>query len=140
MIFFLSPGGFLPSKLDKKKSESHSVVSDSFATPCSSPGSSSMEFPQGRMLEWVAISFSRGSFYPGTEPGSPALQADSQLSEPPGKPNQRNLFHFMWNFSKGAKEVRSFGKRLSAQARSLNQRSGFVGGDTRKLLCMMALL
>ena len=52
----------------------------------------SMEFPQGRMLEWVAISFSRGSFYPGTEPGSPALQADSQLSEPPGKPNQRNLY------------------------------------------------
>ena len=24
--------------------------------------------------------------YPGTEPGSPALQADSLLSEPPGKP------------------------------------------------------
>ena len=26
---------------------------------------------------------------PGTEPGSPALQADAALSEPPGKPNSQ---------------------------------------------------
>ena len=29
---------------------------------------------------------SRGSSHPGIEPRSPALQADSLLSEPPGKP------------------------------------------------------
>ena len=40
---------------------------------------------QARILEWVAISFSRGDLPdPGMEPGSPALQADSLLSEPQG--------------------------------------------------------
>ena len=39
---------------------------------------------QARLLEWVAISFSWGSSQPRIEPGSPALQADSLLSEPPG--------------------------------------------------------
>ena len=38
------------------------------------------------MLEWGAISFSRGPYYPGIEPRSPALQADALPSEPPVKP------------------------------------------------------
>ena len=38
---------------------------------------------QARILEWVAISFSKGSFRPTIEPGSPAFQADSLPSEPP---------------------------------------------------------
>jgi len=54
---------------------------------CSLPGSSVHEIFQARVLEWVAISFSRGFFDPGIEPGSPALQADTLLSEPPGKPH-----------------------------------------------------
>ena len=37
---------------------------------------------QAQILEWVAIPFSRGS----SQPRSPALHADSLLSEPPGKP------------------------------------------------------
>ena len=37
---------------------------------------------QARILEWVAIPFSRGS----SQPRSPALQADSLLSEPARKP------------------------------------------------------
>ena len=41
---------------------------------------------KARILEWVSISFFRGSSLPGTEPRSPVLQADSLLSEPPGKP------------------------------------------------------
>ena len=41
---------------------------------------------QARILEWVAIPFSRNLAKPGTEPASPALQADSLLSGPPGKP------------------------------------------------------
>ena len=41
---------------------------------------------RARILEWVAISFSRGLPDPGIEPRSPALQADSLHSEPPGKP------------------------------------------------------
>ena len=36
-------------------------------------------------MEWVAISFSRDLPHPGIEPSSPALQADSLLSQPPGK-------------------------------------------------------
>ena len=48
---------------------------------CSLPGSSVHGILQERILEWVAISFSRG-----TELGSPALQADSLLTELGGKP------------------------------------------------------
>ena len=41
---------------------------------------------QARILEWVAMSFSSDLPDPRIEPGSPALQVDSLLSEPPGKP------------------------------------------------------
>ena len=41
---------------------------------------------QARRLEWVAVPSSRGFPNPGIEPGSPALQADSFLSEPSRKP------------------------------------------------------
>ena len=54
---------------------------------CSPPGSSVHGILQERIVEWVAIPFCRGSSHPGIEPGSPALQADSLLSEPPGKPS-----------------------------------------------------
>ena len=53
---------------------------------CSPPGSSVHRILQARVLEWVAIPFSRDLPNPGIEPGSPALQADSLPSEPPGKP------------------------------------------------------
>ena len=58
---------------------------------CSPPGSSIHGILQARILEWVAISFSRGSSLtqgsnPGIELRSPALQADALTSEPPGKP------------------------------------------------------
>ena len=47
---------------------------------------------QDRVLEWVAISFSKGDLpNSGTEPGSPAWQADSLPSEPPGKPKSMLL-------------------------------------------------
>ena len=48
------------------------------------PGSSVHGVFQARILEWVAIPFSRRSFKPGIEPGSLALQSDSLPSEPPG--------------------------------------------------------
>ena len=54
---------------------------------CSPPGSSVHGILQARILECVAITFSRGSSQPGIEPGSPALQVDSSLPEPPGKPH-----------------------------------------------------
>ena len=63
---------------------------------CSPPGSSVHGILQARIPEWVAMPSSRGSSRPedppdpGMEPGSPALQADSLPSEPPGIPVLRN--------------------------------------------------
>ena len=48
---------------------------------CSLPGSSVHGILQTRILEWVAISFSRDLPDPGIKPGSPVLQADSLPSE-----------------------------------------------------------
>ena len=76
---------------------------------CSLPSSSVYGILQARILEWVAISFSRGSDLPnpGMEPRSPGLQADSLPSEPPGKtlvasksPTQASLSK-RGNFSEG---------------------------------------
>ena len=55
---------------------------------CSPPSSSVHGILQVRILEWVAILFSRGTSQPGPgiKPQSPALQADSLPSEAPGKP------------------------------------------------------
>ena len=65
------------------------LVTQSSPTLCdpvdgSSSGSSVHWILQARVLEWVAIPYSSPSDLPdpGTEPGSPALQADSLLSEP----------------------------------------------------------
>ena len=57
---------------------------------CRLPGSSVHGILQARILERVAILFSRGSSQPGKgiEPGSPTLQADSSPFEPPLKPIQ----------------------------------------------------
>ena len=52
----------------------------------SQPGSSVHGIPQARILQWVAMPSCREYFQPRDYPRSPALQADSLLSEPPGKP------------------------------------------------------
>ena len=52
---------------------------------CDPPGSSVHVILPARILEWVAIPFSRGSSPPGNQTGS-VLQADCLPSEPPGKP------------------------------------------------------
>ena len=53
---------------------------------CSLPDSSVHGTFQARILQWVAISFFRDLSDIRIKPRSPALQADSSLSEPPGKP------------------------------------------------------
>ena len=61
---------------------SRSVMSDSCdPTDCSPPGSSVHGSLQARILEWDAISFSGDLPNPGIQPRSPALQADSLLTE-----------------------------------------------------------
>ena len=52
---------------------------------CSPLGSSVYRVFQGRILEWVAISFSRESSRPGIEAVSPALAGGFFTPEPPGK-------------------------------------------------------
>ena len=52
---------------------------------CNRPGFSVHGILQAKILEWVDIPFSRDLPDQGTEHRSPALQADSLLSEPPGK-------------------------------------------------------
>ena len=55
---------------------------------CSPPGSSVHGILQARMLEWVAVPSPGDLPDPGIKSRSLALQADSLLSEPPGKPWQ----------------------------------------------------
>ena len=52
---------------------------------CGPPGSSVQGIFQARMLEWVAISFSRGSSWPRDRTLVSALQADSFPSELQGR-------------------------------------------------------
>ena len=53
---------------------------------CSPPGFSVHGILQARILEGVAIPFSRRSSWPRDQPWSPALQADFLPLKPPGKP------------------------------------------------------
>ena len=69
----------------ESESFSHSVVSDSLQ-PHGLQDPLSMGISQARILQWVAILFSRGSFQTLDQTGSPALQADSLPFELPGKP------------------------------------------------------
>ena len=54
---------------------------------CSPPGSSVHGILQAKIVEWVAMPSSRGTFQPKDQAQSTALQVDSLLSEPPGKPS-----------------------------------------------------
>ena len=62
---------------------------------CSPSGSSVHGLLQARILEWVAIHFCTDRPEPGIELGSPALQAYSLPSKPPGKPTKYIYFHII---------------------------------------------
>ena len=65
------------------------------------PGSSVHGFSQARILDWVASSFSKGSFRPRDRTHVSCMQADSLLIEPSGKPYPEripksiSLFYFV---------------------------------------------
>ena len=62
-----------------------SVVSSSWDTmDYSPPGSTVHGFTQARILEWVAISFTRGYSWSWDRTPLPTLQVDSLPAEPPG--------------------------------------------------------
>ena len=62
------------------------LITQSYPTLCNPTGSSVHGILQGRILEGVAFPSPGDLPYPGSEPGSPTLQADSLLSKLPGKP------------------------------------------------------
>ena len=64
-----------PSQLDSVGSLLIAQSCPTLCNPmdCIPPGSSVHGILQTRKLEWVAIFFSKGSSYPGIEPGFPAL-------------------------------------------------------------------
>ena len=69
------------SEVKVKSAQSYLSLCD--PVDCSLPGFTVHENLQAKILEWVAISFSRGSSRPRLGlPGSPALQADALTSEP----------------------------------------------------------
>ena len=61
---------------------------------CNPPGFSIHGILQARILEWAAIPSPGDLPDPGIEPGLPALQADSLLTEPPGKHTKKQRHHF----------------------------------------------
>ena len=64
ILLGICPSSILPIKV-KSESVSHSVIFDSlWPMSCSPPGSSVHGISQARILEWVAIPFSRGSSQP----------------------------------------------------------------------------
>ena len=72
-----------------KESESCSVVSDFVISWTVSLQASVHGILQAGILEWVCLFPSPGNLpNPGIKPRSPALQADSLLSVPPGKPRE----------------------------------------------------
>ena len=64
---------------------------------CSLPGSSVHGILQARILEWVAVPFSRASSQ--IETRSPILQVDSLPSEPPKNTGVASLSLLQWIFS-----------------------------------------
>ena len=64
---------------------------------CRPPGSSVHGILQARVLEWVAMPSSKESSQPGTEPGSPASQADSLPSQSPEEAHYLNIIKAQCN-------------------------------------------
>ena len=80
-IYFWGPEWFYLISLCVLVAQSCLTLCDSM--DCSPPGFSVRGILQAKILEWVAFSFFKGSSWPGIKPGSPTLQTDSLLSEPP---------------------------------------------------------
>ena len=86
-----------PARVRTEQSESCSVVSDSLwphgqQSPWNSPGQNTgvgSGILQVRILEWVAVPFSRRSSNPGIGHRFPALQVGYLPPEPAGKPKNK---------------------------------------------------
>ena len=80
---------------------------------CSPLDSSVHGILQARILAWVAVSSPGCLPNPGTEPGSPVLQAVSLVSEPPEKPpGLVYSIKIMWTHSYKGEEFKAFYSRI----------------------------
>ena len=86
-------------KIQSEVTQSCLTLRDSM--DCSPPGSSVHGILQARILEWVAMPSSRGSFQPRDRTRSPVLQVDSLPSEPPGM----HLYHQQKNWKQGKSSI-----------------------------------
>ena len=98
-LFMISFSSLVLYAIEVKWRESQSFVTLCNPRDCSQAGSSVHGILQARILEWVVVPFSRESSQARIEPRSPALQADSWPSEPPGEP--RILKWVVYPFSSG---------------------------------------
>ena len=78
------------AKRNKLVAQSYLTLCD--PVDCSPSGSSVHGILQARILQWVAIPFSRGSSRPRDRTWILALQIDSLPSEPPGRPLQQSTY------------------------------------------------
>ena len=69
------------------------------------PSSSVHRILQVRILEWVAISFSKGSSDPGIELRSPTSQADALTSEPPRRGHKILKEEFLFTMLKKGERI-----------------------------------
>ena len=70
---------------------------------------------QARILEWVAVPFSRRMSHPGIEPRSPTLQADSLPAEPQKKPKTKSNEGLNSLLMKVTEESQKAGLKLNIQ-------------------------
>ena len=75
-----------------------SVVSNSFSTPWTVAQQAPLSMGFSRQEYWSGLPCPPPGDLPdsGIEPGSPALQADSLMSEPPGKPSDVSWLPYWW--------------------------------------------
>ena len=109
---------------------------------CSLPGSSVRGILQARILEWVAIPFSRGSSRFRDQTRSPTLQADPLPSELAGKP----IFYHIWIylvflivFCQRRKETLAMDCNPRFQAKTSCHHSWWSQANLSFLICKMGI-
>ena len=84
---------------------------------------------QGRILEWVAYPFSRGS----SQPRSPALQADSFPAEPQGKSKNTGVgCHSLIELGSPALQVDSLPTELSGKLETADETNVIDSANKRR--------
>ena len=92
-------------------------------TDCSPPGSSVHGIPQARILEWVAMPFSRGSSWSRIQTPHACIVGRFFTTEPPGKSRENHIFvqkegRDTWSEPEPNAELRPIPADLGSEAES----------------------